>query len=211
MKKLVFGLIATVMISALSFGQSEVKFSDYGFYHNEGLRLYNKQFDINNEKDLNSALDNMAKVLEENYPEKFSNLDVAKLKTLYEGYTTKNVNVNKIWNDRKEVMYEEKTLPHEIGNLMDSLLSGNVSYEDALVSINDLKKNENLTAKNINTLVIMESILKSSYSYWTLNSYRSPHGAAFADLCGAIIFSETTIFAAFASYTMSELYSSGNP
>jgi len=39
MKNLIFGLVAMIMTGSFSYGQKEIKLTNYGFFHNVALSL----------------------------------------------------------------------------------------------------------------------------------------------------------------------------
>jgi hypothetical protein len=179
MKNLIFGMIATVMFLNSSFGQSSIKYSDYGFYHNEALSDFTKKYG-ENQKEISFIVDEGIKLMQTKYPEIFKDVN-----------NVTEFDHKKIWNTNKEEFYKNNKIPRRVGDIIDKIVNANSSYDEAIVMIDDFEKSNKLTLDEANGLIAIKSVLVSSNQYWTSNvtgKHRPGSATLIADFAGAGMF-----------------------
>ncbi|UPQ80365.1 hypothetical protein M0M57_05880 [Flavobacterium azooxidireducens] len=171
MKKVFFSLVFLNVF--LSIAQKEIKFSEYGFYHNEVIRLYNEKFlkgDI--EKISNITVEEMTKVMLElmkgKYPEEFKNITTEQLKNYFDSSTTvSNYDFYLKWKLNKNDYLKKGYLSQKIINLIDDIAINGKDYKSINNIIISFKSKNNLTEKELNNLIVFESVLKESNNLWS--------------------------------------------
>lgn len=173
MKKLLFGLIATALLSNLSFCQNLIKPIDYGFYHNEAVKLYNEKYlggDIQKvgETNIQKMNADMLVLLKEKYPNEFENVNLKQLDSFYSSSTTiANYDFANNWKKNKESYIENGYVSAKVSILIDDILSNGKDYNDIITRINSFKKKHILTDTEVNEITVFESVLTSSNELWT--------------------------------------------
>lgn len=175
MKKLLFGLIATVMFGNLSFGQEEIKLTDYGKYHNELLSLYFSKYSIADEESTDTFFDNLMGLTKEKYPGKFDKVDVNELKSIFGRQKIINVDLTQIWNIRKKELENEKLLSPMIIQFADDIVEGKYSTSQVQEMILKLKNSKSISENDKNALIVLNSVLTDSQRYWASTSSDSNH------------------------------------
>lgn len=206
MKKLLFGLIATVMLTNLTFGQSTIKFSDYGFYHNEVLTEFTKKYG-ENQKDIDFVIDESIVLMKIKYPELFNDIDGLTIKKMFAVKNANDFDYKKIWNSNKEALYSNKVITKKIGDLINAIIEKNYSYEQAISAMDDFKRSNKLTSDESNCLTAIRSVLVSSNQYWNSTAGKQRAGSAtlIADFAGLAMFGWGGPVAVVASFGMSYL------
>lgn len=169
MKKLVFGIIATVLLSNLSFGQDTIKFipaNMYGAYHNELLQIYFEKYSSGKDKDIKVLYYQMLEEFEKLHPNVVSDEE----KSFYEnrlnevfGSNTKisEMNFNEIYNKAAKEYY-----PPAMQDFFIDILKRNDSPEVTNDKIKILKENKSLTPNDLNEIAKFESIYAASQIFW---------------------------------------------
>ena len=184
--------------------QTEIKLTDYGFYHNEALSLYYKKQAGVKSKDFNQILTEMNLLMQNKYPSLFTNIDSSKATELMTSYNINRFDFKYFWNDKKEDFYQNYNVSRRVGLVIDNILNNNLSYEESLKLINDFKSQKDITNDELNYITIMESVFINSNSYWSINPSAKPGTKAIiADVAGTAIFFYTGIFAVIAGGAMS--------
>jgi hypothetical protein len=175
MRKVIFGLIATVLMVNLSWGQNNMNFNDYGYYHNEAL----SEFVLKHGQDqtrIDFILDEGLKLMIDKYPNIFSNASLKGVKEFFNVNETKDFNFKNLWNNNKNIILKELKIPAEIYPLMDELINKEYDYETMIMKIQNFEKNEKLTNDGKNLIIVLKSVLISSNDYW--NSYYKKNSAS---------------------------------
>jgi hypothetical protein len=208
MKKILFGLIATVMFTGLSFGQSVIKFSDYGLYHNEVLTDFSTKYG-ENQKDVDFIIDEGLKIMQIKHPELFKNVDVLLIKRLFVVKNTNEFDFKKIWNTNKGNL-SQNNIPLKVVGLIDEIVNNDLQYDEAIAKMDNFEKTNKLNSEEFNSLVAIRSVLVASNQYW--NSVLAKNGSAkpkpgsktlIADFAGAAMFCFTGPVAAICGFACS--------
>ncbi len=207
MEKVIFGLIATILFLNLSFGQNEINFNEYGFYHNEALSEFTKKHG-ENQKDVSFIVDESIKLMQIKYPNIFKNTDGAEIKKLFVVNNANEFDYKKIWNSNKETFYKNNKIPRRIGDLIDKIVNNDSSYDEAIELTTNFKKSNKLTLEESNGLIAVKSVLVSSNQYWnstaTMAKKQRPGSATLiADFAGAGMFMFTGPVAAICGFACS--------
>lgn len=169
MKKLVFGIVATVLLANLSFGQDLNKFIPadmYGTYHNELLQIYFEKYNSGKDKDIKVLYYQMLEEFEKLHPNVVSDEE----KKFYEnrlnevfGSNTKfsEINFNEIYNKAARKYYAPA-----LQDFFIDILKRNDSPEVTNEKISILKEDKTLTPNDLNEITKFESIYKSSEIFW---------------------------------------------
>ena len=169
MKKLVFGLIATVMFGFVGSAQNEIKLSDYGFYHNEFLSMYFSNYKLTEEMNINTFIDHSIALAKQKYSGKFENVDLKKLKGIFAGQTIKDFDYLKIWNNRKAELLSQNLLSPPIIQFIDDVNTNNYTIDEAIKLVTVLQNSKTISTSDANALIIGKSVMIASHNYWTSN------------------------------------------
>ena len=180
------------MFLNLSFGQNSIKFSDYGFYHNEVLSDFTKKFG-ENQKDVNFIVDESIKLMQIKYPEIFKDMNGAEIKKIFAVKSSSEFDYKMIWNNNKEEFYKNNKIPRRVGDLIDKIVNNDSSYDEAIEMMNNFEKSNKLTLDEANGLVAIKSVLVSSNQYWNstmaiAGKHRPGSATLIADFAGAGMF-----------------------
>lgn len=169
MKKLLFGLIATAILStANSYGQNEL---NIGQIHNTALDIYYKKYGnekITNISDLNKKLFHINKDLNPNIFKEYSEKDIEKL-TL-DVFGTADINNFNFRDDNKALLKKmvlNKLLSENLSNLMTSFIDNNPVKEELLNQIDDFLKKSDSNSKDKKILEEFKSLFLYSNEFWT--------------------------------------------
>ena len=195
MKKVIFGLIATVLFLNLSSGQNTISYKEYGFYHNEALLEFTKKHG-ENQKDVSFIVDESIKLMQIKYPNIFKDTDGSEIKKLFEVQSANEFDYKKIWNSNKETFYKNNKISERVGDLIDKIVNNNSSYDEAIGLMNNFEKSNKLTLEETNGLIAVKSVLISSNEYWnqakssgtTEERHRAGSATLIADFAGAGMF-----------------------
>lgn len=193
MKKILLGLVATVMLSVTANAQtSEIKLSEYGFYHNEGVALFQKNYD-KVPSDSKEALQNFTDLLIKKYPSRFEKVDVNLLYTKFYGMNSLNFDIKKLWANNKVEFISKQKVSIQFTTLINEIVEKELGFEQISLKLTDFKSQNKLSTNDLNALEVFESVLKSSNEYWTstsLSTGKAKPGskAIAADCLGALMF-----------------------
>lgn len=171
MKKLIFGLIATVLFSIS--GSSQIKPSDYGFYHNEAIKLYNEKYlkgDINNLSKTNfeKMTNDMLELMKEKYPNEFKNVNTSQLKNHFDySLSLDKYDFSLNWKKNKEDYIKKGYITQKISYLIDDITINGKDYNDIVKIITIFKSENTLTERETNSVLVFESVLLASNNLWT--------------------------------------------
>lgn len=192
MKKVIFGLIASVLFLNLSFGQNTINFSEYGFYHNEALIEFTKKHG-ENQNDVSFIVDESIKLMQIKYPNIFKDTNGSEIKELFAVKSANEFDYKIIWNTNKETFYENNRIPRRIGDLIDEIVNSDSSYDEAMELMTNFEKSNTLTSEETNGLIAIKSVLVSSNQYWSSKAtmakkHRPGSATLIADFAGAGMF-----------------------
>lgn len=171
MKKLIFGLLATVLFGLIGYSQTNnfTPSSKYGELHNEFLKITREKFIINE----NSTIQEMFYFIVNEYNMKYSNeLSDAELNFYIERINYAFGVNRKIKSLTSEGMNEaynkgvQKYGTQKLYAFQNDLLKRNESFEITLNKLNSLNKNNDLTVTEIDDINKMVSVLKASNEFW---------------------------------------------
>jgi hypothetical protein len=198
MKNLLFGVIATVLFSNLSFGQDQLNFIKpemYGNYHNELLKLYSDKYSYEEIPAFSILYDNLKKEFDILHPNVLSDAENQFYKnrlievlgnetTLnsanYEYLTTKGI--KKFYNPKIQIV------------LIDLLVNPK-NPEEVINNLNILLNDESMNSNDVNEIKKLLSVYTSSIEFWKDNtSFKydakkkcdPAHQVFFADLIGCM-------------------------
>lgn len=194
MKKLLFGIIATVLFSFTGNAQKEIKLVDYGPYHNHILTIYFSKFNLKDEASLNIALDHLISIAINEYPGQFDNIDIPRIKNIFLNQTINGFDYFKIWNNRKNILLKEKLISQNIVQLMDDSYSGKYTYEKLLETVTAMQSLKTTNTNDANALTVLKSVLISSHNFWISNGTNTSNRLStkdLADIGGALMFFES--------------------
>ncbi len=183
-------MIATVLFTSLTFGQSTIKYSDYGFYHNEALSSFTNKYG-ENQKDINLIIDESIKLMQIKYPQLFNDIDGTTIKNLFVVKSANDFDYKKIWNSGKENFYKNGKVSRKIIDLIDTIVNNDKTYEQAITAMDNFESSNRLTADESNYLTAVKSVLVSSNQYWNsamVNRHRPGSATLIADFAGAGMF-----------------------
>ena len=168
MKKLLFGLIATVMLSNLSFGQNQLNISDYGKLHNICIESYYKKYGTDiKDTNIKEMLNNQLLIMQAQYPEQFKNLDINDLYNYFAPFNSvKDFNLSVMWGNYKSKIMKKGDIPIGIIDLMDDLTKNTYDYDTVVLKVQTLKKDPSLNDTDIKRLNIFLNVLESSNQLW---------------------------------------------
>lgn len=200
MKKLLFGLLATVAFLSNSFGQNNefLKSELYGKYHNEFLKIYYEKYSNVKDKDFKIMFNDILSEFEKKYPDLIS----AQEKEFYAkrvdeifGSNTKltNLNFNDIFNRAAKKYYSPK-----LQEFLIDILNKNESPDIITDKISILKNDKTLSIIDLEEVKKFESVYISSQLYWendfsntenVVSKYKcNPHHQAFLADAGGMMF-----------------------
>lgn len=173
--------------------QNLIPLKDYGFYHNEGLSLYYGSQKGIKQTNPDLIFDKIYSLLQSKYPNGFKNVNLNEIKSTFSATNPQMFNMVTYWNSNKESLFLTGKLSRKIGVLVDYILINNLDYDQFTLEIQNFKKNNVLSSKELDSLVVFESVLQSSNQFWSLKnkiSSTSKHGskAIVADGLGALMF-----------------------
>lgn len=199
MKKLLFGLIATIMLSVSSFSQSysNLKPEEYGKIHNEIVDLFEKSGkDFSQYIDYKTFLVDLKNLVDNKYPNLVTNENINELYSKFVKDISKpDFNVN--FKENLERLYSKKTISTELYQGMKKIMESN-SFNEKILIINSLKK-LNLTQTELNSLIVYDSILHSSQQYWETARVTREDQIIAADALGGFIWFYTGPWAVLAA------------
>lgn len=197
MKNLLFGLIATVLLSNLSFGQGTI---DMGELHNRVLTVYYKQNKDQKITDLVKLNMDLLKINREIYPDVFKNISDTEIeKFTLEFYGTRDP---KKFNYQERVTYfldlsaSKGTISKDLSSIYKTILVSNPEKKEAFNLLDSFLKNSNLKDKDRASVELFKSLYSASEILWTsldenVNQTAarcSPSAqASFADAYGGLI------------------------
>jgi len=175
MKKLLFGLIATVTVTNLSFCQTEIQISDYGKIHNEIIELYYKNYgtDFKN-VDFKTLLSNELNLMQNAHPDLFEGVDITDLNNSFAIFKSINeFDFLLFWNNYKSKIMQEKEMSSIMIEFMNDISKNNYDYQSLKSKIEKLKNNTNLSENDTKSIAIFSNILESSNDLWSNQTFNS--------------------------------------
>lgn len=147
--------------------------SDYGFYHNEAIRLYVEQYPDRNieTESFNSILQDMAEIMEDNYPDEFSDIDINTILPYFDDYNSADLyNFEEFWNLYKQDFIDQERFSIYVADFIDDIILSENDYDEIKAKLNVLKSNNELTDRDMTCLEVFESVLDSSNELWFSNN-----------------------------------------
>ncbi len=140
-KKIVFGLIATVMVTNLTFCQTELQISNYGKIHNEIIELYYKNYgsDFKN-VDFKTLLSNELNLMQNAHPDLFKGVNINDLNNSFTIFKSINeFDFSLFWNNYKSKILEEKEMSNIMIEFVNDISKNNYNYKSLTSKIEKLK------------------------------------------------------------------------
>jgi hypothetical protein len=214
MKKILFGLIATIFFGFLGNSQTFEDFDNYGKLHNEYVTLFlNSGKKVSDYKNLNDFANDYYDVVAKKYPLIEKNKFLTELNNVFlkEFYANNNnattlKNLIKKMNDEKKI---SKPVYDKLSLIIDS--------QDDYPKINELTEeilSLNLTDFERNSMRVFKSTLENSNTLWTNYSSKLKKGSMtiIGDCIGAFVFCYIPPLAALAGGSISLMvHNSDNP
>lgn len=147
--------------------------SDYGFYHNEAIRLYVERYPDRNieTESFNSILQDMAEIMEDNYPDKFSDIDISTVLPYFDNYSLANLyDFEEFWVLHKQNFIAQERFSIYVADFIDDIISSENDYAEIKIKLSVLKNNNGLTNRDRTCLEVFESVLDSSDELWFGNN-----------------------------------------
>lgn len=185
--------------------QTEIKPSEYGFYHNEVLSEFTKKYG-ENQNDVNFILDKSIELMKIKHPELFKDVDASEIKKLFVVKSTSDFDYKKIWNSNIEKYYNDETNPKIIVDLVTFIVNEDSTYDQAIRKLDDFEASNKLTTNELNSLTAVKSVLVSSNEYWNAgfaSRHRPGSKTLVADFAGLAMFGWGGPVACIASFAMS--------
>lgn len=194
MKKLLFGLIATVF-----FGlgvNAQIKAEDYGKYHNDLINHFNSLGkSINDYKTIDEFTNDFYSVSIEKYPELKNDDEFLNFKkSFYKDFSS--VERTTHFKIKVKELYISKSISKYTYDNLIKIIDSN-SYETALEIISEMEKSKNLKDAELNSIKAFKSVLISSNSLWNISGKKdNTDEVIIADALGVIIWWYTGPFSA---------------
>jgi hypothetical protein len=195
MKKLVFGLIATVMLSVCSFGQKSENFEEYGMLHNDCVNLF-----LSSGKSISDYknLDDFAKDYYKMVLEKFPSIGFTEEEFLVEFKKTFLDSFNESGSSRIAFenqllkLYDEKMITMPFYKTVIEIMNSEGEYNKILNLIDEIQKTE-LNDYEKKSIGIFKSVFESSNSLWTnyngsSSKLKDGSWTIIGDAVGALVF-----------------------
>lgn len=189
MKKLVFGLIAMVLLTNVTFAQSTSNFIEpqmYGTIYNEIMPIYIEKYKSEKNTDYNIVYSKVLSEIDKKHPNLISNDEkhfyVDRVKEILgENTDLVNQDFNTIFNKVVKKYYSLK-----LQSVLLNIFEKNQSSEDILNGINILSNDKELTNDDIQEIEKMKSVLNvliteanNNPSNTTLRGKCNPHHQQF--------------------------------
>ena len=171
MKKLLFGLIATIIVSNLSFAQEVIKPSEYGFYHNEAVKVYNENYlqgNISkmNGKDAKQVITDLLTLMKQKHPKQFENVKISEYLQYFETPAKGNFDFFENWKNNKEIYIKNGFITKKVSLLLDDVIANGKDYKSIMNIVEVFKANNQLDENEKKCITVFQSVIENSNTLW---------------------------------------------
>ncbi len=168
MKKILFGLIATVLFTSLLFGQNNI---DIGKLHNEVLSVYYQQHGNEDIVDLVKLNNDLFQINAKMYPEEFKDItpeDIEKFTLdLFGTSDAKNFNYRNRINYLLDLSVTQGHISIDLCVIYKTILAETLSKDAAFKKMDDFLMNSNVSTKDKQSIALLKSMYIASDQFWT--------------------------------------------
>lgn len=190
MKKLVFGLIATVFMFNFSLGQ--IKSSDFGKIHNELVTAYlnkNKDLNLNNVKMID-VVNEFIKNFESKYPNTITENDKKEIMEIFKNYSyALDFSYSEFLTKNKESLLKNGRISKNIYDFLVITNTENINFDAIKNEISKFQNMNNLLKSDVFAFEVANSIAISSNELWNTNNSHTQRRVNHCN--GRIIISDT--------------------
>ena len=171
MKKLIFGLIATVFMLNLSWGQ--INSREFGKIHNELVLEYlnnNKDFDLNKVKMID-LINEFIKNFEIKHPNAITENDKKEILEIFKNYTyASEYTYSGFLKDNKDYLLKNNKISKNIYDFLSNTDTKNVNYELIKSEISKYQNTKGISNADIFAFEAANSVATSSNDLWNSNT-----------------------------------------
>ena len=157
-------------------GNTTIEPADYGFYHNEAIKLYNEKYlqgDITKLKntDAKKVINDLLILMKEKYPNEFDNVDTSEFLTYFDSSTTTGkFDFFDNWNKNKSIYIKNGYVSQKVSFLIDDVIANGTDYLSIINIITTFKNNNELTNSETNSVLVFQSVIENSHNLWNNNN-----------------------------------------
>ena len=171
MKNVIFGIIATVFMFNLSFGQ--IKSSDFGKIHNELVLEYlnkNKDLDLKNIKMID-LVNEFIKNFEIKYPNAINDSDKKEILQIFKNYSyASDFSYSQLLKDNKEILLKNNKISKNIYDFLSNTDIKNVNLEIINKEISKYQNTNGISKSDVFAFEVANSIANSSSDLWNTSN-----------------------------------------
>ena len=171
MKKLLFGLIATLFVINFSWGQ--IGSREFGKVHNELVLEYlknNVSFDLNKVK-MNDLINEFIRNFEIKYPNAISENDKKKVLEIFKNYTfASEFTYSGFLRENKDSLLKNNEISKNIYDFLSDTDSKNIDYELIKSEISNYQSIDGISSSDSFAFEVANSVANSSNDLWNSNT-----------------------------------------
>ncbi len=149
----------------------KVNLEEYGFYHNEAIRLYtqndnSRKVNLKN-KSYNQVMTEILSLMKDKYPSVYNSTDIHDISPFFLSYKSSlDYSFNDQWLKIKDNLLQDGKLSLQTIEFINSVLNDKDEYIKIKEKLEILKSNKFIHGNDKKFIVVFESVLESSNKLW---------------------------------------------